>query len=74
MLFDHRNKIFILKSFDNKQDALDYSTLLYNHDDVFGNISTDAYQLFVISVNNLPTLLNKKKTEEYEDFYRGFYR
>ena len=74
LLFDHRNKIFILKSFKDKQDALQYSSLFYNHDDVFGNVSPDAYQLYVISVNNLPLLLTQKKTDQYEDFYRDFYK
>ncbi len=74
LLFDHRNKIFILKSFKDKPDALQYSSLLYNHDDVFGNVSPDAYQLYVISVNNLPLLLTQKKTDQYEDFYRDFYK
>jgi hypothetical protein len=74
LLFDHRLKIIILKSFTNKQDALSYYNLFYNHDDVFGNVSPDNYQLYVISVNNLPTLLSEKKTDLYEDFYRSFYR
>ena len=73
-LFDHRDKIIILKSFKDKADALTYSSLLYNHDDVFGNVSTDAYKLYVISVNNLPLLLTQKKTDQYEDFYRDFYK
>ncbi len=74
LLFDHRNKIFIIKSFNNKQEALDYNSLLDNHDEVFGNVSTEAYQLFVISVNNLPIVLKQKKTDQYEDFYRQFYK
>lgn len=74
LLFDHRLKIMILKSFNNKQDALQYYSLLYDNDDVFGQVNPDAYQLYVISVNNLPTILREKKTNEYEDFYRGFYR
>ncbi len=74
LLFDHRDKIFILKTFNNKQDALSYYSLLYDHDDVFGNVSPDAYKLYVISVNNLSTLLSEKKTQDYEDFYRNFYR
>ena len=67
-LFDHRDKIFIIKSFKNKVDALTYSSLLYNHDDVFGNVSTDAYKLYVISVNNLPLLLEQKKNRSVRRF------
>ena len=74
LLFDHRNKIFVLRSFKNKQDALQYSSLFNNNDDVFGNVNTDAYQIYVISVNNLSLLLKLKATDKYEDFYRDFYR
>ena len=74
LLFDHRNKIFIFKSFKDKPDALQYSSLLNNHDEVFGNVSTEAYQIYVVSVNNLSLLLRLKATDQYEDFYRDFYR
>jgi tetratricopeptide (TPR) repeat protein len=74
LLFDHRNKIFIIKTFVNKDDALSYSSLLYDHDDVFGNVAPEAYQLYVISVNNFAALLAEKKTADYEDFYRSFYK
>ena len=74
LLFDHRLKIFILREFSNKAEALLYVNALFDNDDVFGNISNDAYQLYAISVNNLATLLSEKKTEAYENFYRGFYK
>jgi tetratricopeptide (TPR) repeat protein len=74
LMFDHRNKIFIMKFFNDKVDALEYVNALYDNDDVFGQVSADAYQLYVISVNNLPILLNEKHTADYEDFYRSFYR
>jgi hypothetical protein len=73
-LFDHRNKIFVMKSFPNKAEALQYSNAVYDNDNIFGNVNHDAYKLFPISVNNLPTLLNLKNTESYEDFYRNFYQ
>jgi hypothetical protein len=73
-LFDHRNKVFILKTFANKQDALQYYNSLFDNDAVFGNVSSEHYKLYVISVNNMSALLTEKKTENYEDFYRSFYR
>ncbi len=73
-LFDHRSRIIILKSFTGKTDALKYLNVLFDNDQVFGNVSPDNYQLFAISVNNLSTLLIQKKTDLYEDFYRGFYK
>jgi tetratricopeptide (TPR) repeat protein len=73
-LFDHRYKIFIVKNFSNKSDALQYTAAVYDNDNIFGNVNHDAYRLYAISVNNLPTLLGQKKTDDYEDFYRGLYQ
>jgi len=74
VMFDHRLKMVIIKKFDNKADALSYNSLLYDNDEVYGNLDPDTYQEFVVSANNLPELLNQKKTADYEDFYRTFYR
>jgi tetratricopeptide (TPR) repeat protein len=74
LLFDHRLVIFILRTFSNKQEALLYANVLFDNDDVFGNVSNEAYQLYAISVNNLPALLAEKKTTDYENFYRSFYK
>lgn len=74
LLFGPRNKIFILRAFTNKADALAYNTTLYDNDDVYGSVSTDEYHQYVISANNLATLISQAKIEEYEDFYRNFYR
>ncbi len=73
-LYDHRLKIFIIKSFSNKQEAMQYYSTLYDNDDVFGNVSNETYQLYAISVNNLSAFLKEKKTEDYEDFFRKFYK
>ncbi|REJ80943.1 MAG: hypothetical protein DWQ44_04215 [Bacteroidetes bacterium] len=74
LMFDHRQKIITVKSFRNKADALSYSSHLYNNDDVYGNTNPNAYRQFVISINNYPELLLQKKLEDYDDFYRSFYR
>ncbi len=74
MLFDHRLKIFILKSFKNKQEALEYFSLFYDNDEIFIHVNPDAYEMYAISVNNLPMLLTQKKTDKYDDFYRGLYK
>jgi hypothetical protein len=73
-LFDHRLKIVILKSFSNKADAMQYVNTLFDNDEVFGNVAPDNYELYVISDNNLPELLKQKKTSDYQNFYRSFYK
>lgn len=72
LLFGPRNKIFILRAFTNKADALAYNTTLYDNDDVYGSVSTDEYHQYVISANNLATLISQAKIEEYEDFTETF--
>ena len=74
LMFDHRNKVVIIKSFKDKKDALEYSKHIYNHDEIYGNINPNAYQQFVISINNFPTLLIEKSTSDYDSFYRPFYQ
>jgi tetratricopeptide (TPR) repeat protein len=74
IMLDHRNKIVIIKSFKNKKEALEYNSHMYNHDEVYPNISPNAYRQFVISVNNLSSLISEKKTDDYDDFYRSFYK
>ncbi len=74
LLFGPRNKIFILREFANRSDALSYNSALYDNDEVYGNVSTDQYQEYVISANNLAELIRQMKTDAYEDFYRNFYR
>lgn len=74
LLFDHRLKIVILREFQNKAEAINYTSTLYDHDEVFGNVAADNYELYAVSVNNLPELLKQKKTADYQDFYRSFYK
>jgi len=74
LMFDHRKKVVIVKSFKNKKEALEYNKHIYNHDEIYGNINPNAYEQFVISINNFPTLLREKNTNEYDEFYRPFYR
>lgn len=73
-LFDHRLKIIVLRSFNNKSDVMNYVNTLFDNDEVFGNLAPDNYELYAVSVNNLPELLKQKKTADYQDFYRSFYR
>ena len=74
LMFDHRNKMVMIKAFKDKKDALEYSKHIYSHDEVYGNINPNAYRQYVVSVNNFPALIREKKTEDYDDFYRSFYR
>jgi tetratricopeptide (TPR) repeat protein len=74
LLLDHRYKILVIRELANKADAMRYNDHLYNNDDVYGNINPDGYKQFAISANNLPELLKQKKTDEYEEFFRSFYK
>ncbi|MFM9028951.1 MAG: hypothetical protein ACKOQ6_13330, partial [Bacteroidota bacterium] len=73
-MLDHRFKIFVIKTFQNKQDAMAYHSHLFDNDDVYGNVSPENYKQFAISANNLPELFKQKATAEYENFFRSFYK
>jgi outer membrane protein assembly factor BamD (BamD/ComL family) len=74
LMYDHRTKLLVIKSFRDKQDALSYHTMLYDNDDVYGNIDPESYQQYPVSENNYPELLRQKKFTDYEDFFRLFYK
>lgn len=74
LMFDHRNKMMVIKEFPNKAEALSYNSHLYNNDEVFGNLNPDAYKERVISINNFPEVIRQKKLDEYDDFYLHFYK
>ncbi|MFM7218108.1 MAG: tetratricopeptide repeat protein [Bacteroidota bacterium] len=73
-MLDHRFKILIVRSFENKQAAMSYHQHLFDNDDVYGSVGPENYKQFAISGNNLPELLRQKKTDEYEGFFRSFYQ
>jgi tetratricopeptide (TPR) repeat protein len=73
-MLDHRMKIFVIRELSNKADALAYHSHLYDNDDVYGNVNPTEYKQFVISANNLAEVFKQKKTDEYEDFFRQFYK
>lgn len=73
-MLDHRYKIFVVMSLTDKADAMSYHTHLFDNDAVYGNVSSDNYQQFAISANNLAELLKQKKAVEYDSFFRSFYK
>lgn len=73
-MLDHRFKIIVIGNFNNKAEAMSYHTHLLDNDDVYGDVSTDHYRQFAISTNNLPEVLRQKKSDDYEDFFRTFYK
>ncbi|MFM2135907.1 MAG: hypothetical protein RL021_1307, partial [Bacteroidota bacterium] len=73
-MLDHRFKIIVIGNFGNKAEAMGYHTHLLDNDDVYGDVSTDHYKQFAISANNLPEMLRQKKSDDYEDFFRTFYK
>ena len=73
-MLDHRMKIFVIRELANKADAMAYHSHLYDNDEVYGNVNPAEYKQFVISANNLAEIFKQKKTDEYEEFFRQFYK
>ena len=73
-MLDHRFKILVIRQFANKQEAMSYHDHLFDNDSVYGDVSPDNYKQFAISANNLPEVLKQKKADDYENFFRSFYK
>ena len=53
---------------------MSYSAMLYDNDEVYGNLNPDSYQHIIIAVQNYVTLMKDRKLAEYMDFYNRFYK
>lgn len=74
MVLDHRQQFILIKGLNNKDEALIYAALLFNNDDVYGNLNPGSYQQLLISVNNYSALIKDRKLSDYLDFYNTFYK
>ena len=74
LMLDHRMKLVVIKNFANKAEAMAYFSALYDNDEVYGVVDVSGYQQYAVSINNFPEIIRQKKLDEYEDFFRSFYR
>lgn len=71
---DREHPILMIKTFKDKDEAMSYYNAFIADKKFLRNInSTPENKLFVISVDNLSTMFNLKKTEEYLKFFEVQY-
>ena len=71
---DKDHQILIIRSFENKEDAMDYyNTFVVNKEKLKDINNTPSYQKFVISTKNFTVLFRNKNTEVYQAFFESKY-
>ena len=65
--------LFIIKTFDNIENALKYSEPFVSDPQVFQGIDKNNLQFFLITEKNLSVLISDKDPVKYLLFYEKFY-
>jgi tetratricopeptide (TPR) repeat protein len=68
------DKVMIaIRTFKNKDDAMDYYNFLLSKPDVFKAIDKKDYTIYAISADNVGVLLKKESIEDYRTFFNAKY-
>jgi tetratricopeptide (TPR) repeat protein len=67
------NQILILRSFNDKTDALDYYNTFVKNTTILKDINSQNFDRFVISTKNFTSLFKQKQVEEYMMFFEENY-
>jgi len=62
-------QMIVIEDFPDKSSGLDYAVALKEDETIFGSLTPGSFELFVISANNYPRLLQEKDIEKYLSFY-----
>lgn len=74
VVLDNNNKLFCIKSFKNKADAMEYLAALKAKPEVLADLKERQYHLVAVSSLNYSTLISTKKINNYLHFYRANYK
>lgn len=70
---DKDHQIIIVRSFDNKNQALDYYNTFLLNTDFLNEINEKDYEKFVITTKNFTVLFRNKNTDVYQVFFANKY-
>ncbi len=73
LMFTDSTQMITIKSFNNAQDAVDFSKHLKRPEGPLADYDAEDYQVFAISQQNYATLYNRKKVDAYQLFYDKYY-
>ena len=71
---DKDHQIIIVRSFDNKADALRYYNGFYSDEGILKEINEQSYEKFVITTKNFTVLFRNKNTDVYKAFFNAKYQ
>lgn len=71
---DKDHQIIIVRSFDNKADALRYYNGFFADEGILKDINEQNYEKFVITTKNFTVLFRNKNTDVYKAFFDAKYR
>ena len=71
-MYDDKNKMIVVKAFENKTKAMLYYNQLTNHV-LIKKLDKKNYKLFIVSDANYSALYVSKKLAEYEQFFTNNY-
>ncbi len=72
LVYDNKNKMIVVKAFENKTKAMLYYNQLSNHI-LIKKLDKKNYKLFIVSDGNYSALYVSKKLSEYEQFFTKNY-
>lgn len=72
LVYDDKNKMIVVKAFENKTKAMLYYNQLTNHV-LIKKLDKKNYKLFIVSDANYSALYVSKKLAEYEQFFTNNY-
>lgn len=65
--------LLVIKSFKNKNEALEYFKKIINHKDIYKDTGNQNVKTFVINESNFKTLQQEKNTSKYLKFFLQYY-
>ncbi|GIV26547.1 MAG: gliding motility protein [Bacteroidia bacterium] len=74
VLFGQKKQIILVKSFGNKEKAMQYLNLLMNDEETINDLPTSEFEFYIISDENYKTLMKINSTKEYKVFFEKNYK
>lgn len=73
VLIDSKNKLIMVKQFNNRTEAMDYYNIVRKQDQLFSDMLPAQFAITVISSVNYSTLVSDKDIDVYQKFFNRVY-
>ena len=73
-LIDNKRQMITISKFDNKEDAMDYYSILMNYDAFEPELDEGIIEVYAMSANNYTSFYNKRDNRnDYPEFFKDNY-